>query len=245
MPGTVALRVAAAVLIAILAGGCGSKESSAPEARAAGDLAVSAAAAVSVAPGVRYSLSIVTVPPLGGIDSDGVIDFESGRFSGTADAGVAGGTMLMFGGPTHGALILADGLFVQTEAGPWERQPDQDTALDRMIDRAGLSQALARAFAASPIDPAVREAPCGGETCQVVGLAPPPAALRSLAMYLFGDSVSEMPRDLAPTAVDLYLDASGFPVRMETRLKAGTTVTTVTLQLTRLDPAPVIAPPIP
>ena len=240
-----ALRVGSAILVAALAGGCGRGEPSVPVAREAGDLAVSAAAAVAAAPGVRFSVSIVTVPPMGGIDSDGVIDFEKRRFSGTANGGVAGGSMLMFGGPTRGALIVADGLFVQTEAGPWERQPDQATFLDRLIDRAGLSQALARAFMASPIDPAVREAPCAAETCQVVGLAPPPAALRALAIYLFGDNISEMPPDMAPTAVDLYLDPSGFPVRMETRLKAGTTVTTVTLLLARLDPAPAIAPPIP
>ena len=153
--------------------------------------------------------------------------------------------MLMFGGPTHGALILADGLFVKTEGGPWERQPDETAFFHPLIDRTGLSKALAAAFGASQIDPVVRVAPCGAETCQVIGLVPPPVALNGLSSFVFGDGASEMPPDLAPVPIDLFLDRSGFPVRMETRITAGTTVTTVTLQLARLAPPPMIAPPIP
>ena len=62
---------------------------------------------------------------------------------------------------------------------------------------------------------------------------------------MFGDRASQMPPDLAPVPIDLYLDGSGFPVQMETRITAGTTVTAVALQLARLAPPPVIAPPIP
>jgi len=232
----------------LLACACGA---SGPEASRVQDpkaLALSAAGAIGTAPGVAYSVSISTAfndgGRRGGIESKGKIDFETGRFSGTADGG--GGFMLLFGGPSNGAVVIADGLFVKTEAGPWERQPpDQATRLAPFMDRAGLSKALATAFAASQIDPAIRAAPCGAETCQVVGLLVPPPALVGLASYAFGAGAMELPPDLGPVAVDLYLNGSGFPVRMETRLTAGPAVTTVTLQLARLDPAPAIAPPIP
>jgi hypothetical protein len=218
-----------------------------PPSRAAQDsagLVASALNAIATAPGVHYSLSIA-VAGNGGIDSEGDIDFEGARFSGTADGGAPGAPMLPFGGPTHGALILADGLFVKTEGGPWERQPDETAFFHPLIDRTGLSKAFATAFGASQIDPAVRVAPCGAETCQVVGLAPTRAALAGLWTFVFADRASELPPDLAPMTLDLYTDQSGFPVRMETRITAGPTVTTVTLQLARLAPPPMIAPPIP
>jgi len=41
------------------------------------------------------------------------------------------------------------------------------------------------------------------------------------------------------------VDGTGFPVLLETRLSAGTTTTQIALRLTRVDPAPAIAPPIP
>jgi hypothetical protein len=213
-------------------------------------LAASAAAGIATAPGVGYSFSIATKFGDGsgtlGIRSDGKIDFERRRFSGTADGGAPGATMLMFGGPNSGAVIIADGTFVKTEAGPWERQPDLATTdLDPFMDGARMSETVASVFAASRIDPAIRVAPCGAVTCQVVGMTLPPAALASLASATFGERASAPPPDLIPAEMDLYVDPSGFPVRMETRLTAGTTVTTVALQLTRLDPPPAIAPPIP
>lgn len=246
----VPFAVATAVLVGLLVGACGFGGPEASAAQDPRDLALTAAQAIATAPGVAYSLSISTNfgggGGRGGIDSEGKIDFETRRFSGTADGGAGGGFMLMFGGPTHGAVIIADGLFVKTEAGPWEAQPPaQATMLDPFIDRTGLSRAVATAFAASRIDPAVRAAPCGAETCQVIGMVLPPVALDGLSSFAFGDGASELPPDLAPVTVDLYLDPSGFPVRMETRVTAGTTFTTVTLQLARLDPAPAITPPIP
>ena len=238
------------VFVGLLVGACGFGGSEASPAQDPKTLAVSAAQAIARAPGIRYSVSISTAFGNGndraGTDSDGVIDFETRRFSGTADAGPAGGFMLLFGGPTHGAVIIADGLFVQTDGGPWEAQPAApSTMLDPFLDRAALSTAVATAFAASRIDPAVRTAPCGAETCRVVGLILPPAALLGLASYGLGDRVPELPPDLGPVAADLYLDGSGFPVRLETRLTAGPAITTVTLQLARLDQAPAIARPIP
>jgi hypothetical protein len=62
---------------------------------------------------------------------------------------------------------------------------------------------------------------------------------------VFGDRISELPPDLQPVEVDLYVHPSGFPVQLDTRLVAGATITTVRLKLARLDPAPAIAPPIP
>jgi hypothetical protein len=241
---------AVAVFVGLLVGACGFGGSEASPAQDPQTLAVSAAQAIATAPGVGYSVSISTNfgggGGRGGIASNGLIDFETRRFSGMADAGPAGGFMLLFGGPTRGAVIIADGLFVQTEGGPWEAQPPaQRTMLDPFLDQAGLSTAVATAFAVSRFDPAVRTAPCGAETCRVVGLVLPPAALLSLSAYGTGGNLQELPRDLGPVAVDLHINGSGFPVRMETRLTAGPAVTTVTLQLARLDPAPAIAPPIP
>ena len=76
---------------------------------------------------------------------------------------------------------------------------------------------------------------CGAEACRVVGLALPRAALGGLSAFVFADRASDLPPDLAPVTLDLFLDPSGFPVRMETRIAAGPTVTDVVLQLARLD----------
>ena len=236
------------VLVGLLVAGCGFGSPETSQVQDPKTLAVTAAQAIATAPGIGYSMSLSTNfgdgGGRGGIASNGLIDFEMRRFSGTADAGPAGGFMLLFGGPTRGAVIIADGLFVQTEGGPWEAQPPaQTTMLDPFLDRAGLSMVVATAFAASRFDPTVRTAPCGAETCRVVGLVLPPAALLGLSAYASGGNPQELPPDLGPVVVDLYLDGSGFPVRMETRLTAGPAVTTVTLQLARLDQAPAIAPP--
>ena len=210
-------------------------------------VATTAAEAIATAPGVHYSLSIAARYPDGttGIDSDGAIDFERRRFSGSARNSPGSASMLFFGGPNSGALIIADGLFVRTETGPWEKQPDQATPIDPFVDRARLSTAIASAFARSEIDPTIRVAPCGATTCQVIGMTLPPAVLARLALALFGDRISVSATDLVPPHLDLFVDGTGFPVLLETQLSAGTTTTPVTLRLTRLDPAPAIAPPIP
>jgi hypothetical protein len=210
-------------------------------------LAATAAEALATAPGVRYQLSITARAPDGtiGIDSEGAIDFDRRRFSGSARGSAGSSTMLFFGGPNSGALIIADGLFVRTETGPWERQPEQTTPLDGFLDRARLSKAVGSAFAKSEVDPGIRVAPCGDTTCQVVSMTLPPAVLARLAFAIFGDRVSEPPPDLVPPQLDLFVDRTGFPVMVETELSAGTTSTSITLRLTRLDPSPAIAPPIP
>ena len=186
-----------------------------------------------MAPGVQYSLSIVATYPEGmsGVDSDGAIDFERRRFSGSAHKSAGAQTMLFFGGPNSGSLIIADGLFVRTETGPWERQADQATPFDPLMDRAAVSKAVASTFAASEVDPAIKVAPCGSATCQVVRVTVRPFILSRLARAILGNDVSALPSDLVPTDVDLYVDGSGFPVMLETRLTAGTTVTAVTLRL--------------
>ena len=114
-----------------------------------------------------------------------------------------------------------------------------------LMDRTGLSKALAAAFGASAIDPVVRSAPCGAESCRVVGLVVPRPALAGLIDVRLRGSCPELPPDLAPVALDLHLDPSGFPVRMETRISAGPTVTAVSLQAGASRPAAGIVPPIP
>lgn len=239
--------VAAAILLGLIVGAFALGSPAELKTKDPASVAATAAEAIATAPGVSYSLSIAARYPDGtlGIDSDGAIDFEGHRFSGSARNSPGSASMLFFGGPNSGALVIADGLFVRTEAGPWERQPDQATTLDAFLDRATLSRAAASAFAASEVDPAIRAAPCGATTCQVVGMTLPPAVLARLAFAIFGDRVSEMPPDLVPPHLDLSVDGTGFPVLLETRVSAGTTTTAITLRLTRLDRAPSIAAPIP
>jgi hypothetical protein len=209
------------------------------------ELAASALNAIAAAPGIRYTLAtgvdFENFPQR--LDSSGEIDFERHRFSGIADGG--GGSMILFGGPSRGAVVVADGLFVRTEAGAWEHIADPKSPLDRLLDPKSLSAALAKWIASSKVDRTSRSAPCGDRRCQTVRISVPASALAQLLEYLFGQSASSLPDDLAPISVDLDVDASGFPVRMETVVTAGTTATTVSLQLTRLDPAPTISPPVP
>jgi hypothetical protein len=241
------VAVAASVLLGLIVGAFALGSPAEVKTKEPTSLAATAAEAIATAPGVGYSLSVIAHYPDGtiGIDSEGSIDFEQRRFSGSARGSGGSPTMLFFGGPNNGALIIANGLFVRTETGPWERQPDQATPLDPFLDRAQLSKAIASAFAKSEIDPAIRVAPCGATTCQVIGMTLPPAVLAKLAFAIFGDQVSELPPDLVPPHLDLSVDGTGFPVLLESQVSAGTTNTSITLRLTRLDPAPAIAPPIP
>jgi hypothetical protein len=212
------------------------------------DVAAGAADAIAAAPGVRFSLAIDARDPEGirGIHASGTIDFERGRFAGSADAGGGGALMLFFGGPSSGSVVIADGLFVRTEGDPWERVPGQSTQLDGLIDRARLSNAFRRAVTSSLVDPEIRFSPCPAGTCQVVHLLVPAEALFALTVDMFGQGASAPPPDLGPVNVELLIDsATGFPVRLDTRITAGATITVVTLELTRLDPAPTIDQPIP
>lgn len=241
------VAVAAAIFVGLIVGAFALGSPAELKTKEPTTLAASAAEAIATAPGVGYALSIAAHYPDGtmGIDTEGAIDFERHRFSGSARGSAGSPTMLFFGGPNSGALIIAEGLFVRTETGPWERQPDQATPLDPFLDRAGLSKAIASAFTASEVDPVIRVAPCGATTCQVIGITLPPTVLARLSFAIFGDRVSELPPDLVPPHMELSVDATGFPVLLETRVSAGTTTTSITLRLTRLDIAPVIAPPIP
>ena len=210
------------------------------------ELAATAVEALASAPGVSYALTISSRDESGtmGLDARGSIDFQHRRFSGVADAG-AGQFMLLFGGPQSGAAIVADGLYVQTEGGPWERISKPNAVLDHLTDSTWLSTALERWLASSRIDPGTRFAPCGTETCQVVGVTVPPQALYQLTADLVGANVTEPPSDLGPIDAALSIDPSGFPIRLATQVTAGGTTTALTLDLVRLDPAPSITPPIP
>ncbi len=212
-------------------------------------LAASAVQAIANAPGVRYSLTIAVHFGNGDgpsiLDTSGVIDFHQHRFSGTADGG-GGAPMLLFGGPTSGAVIVAGEMFVQVEGQPWERVPEMSPQLANLTDAAALSNALRLVLDASEMDRAVRFAPCGTETCRVIALSAPVQTLFDAEVLLLGTAVQPPPPDLGPTEVELLIDpSSGFPVRMDTSITAGPTTTIVSLQLARLDPVPPISAPLP
>jgi hypothetical protein len=244
---TVAVFILVGLVVgAVLTGGRVQK--STLEMAPSADLAMSAARALATAPGVSYTLTIATTDGGNslGIRSSGDIDFEGGRFAGTADSGPDGPFMLLFGGPRSGALVKAGGLFVQTEGGPWVSVPNPNTQLDPFMDPVGMSNALANVLDVSFVDPEVRTAPCGTTTCRQVGVAVPAAALFALEKAFLGDSISPPPPDLQPVVAQALIDPStGWLVGIETQTAAGTTTIHITLGLTRRDPAPAISPPIP
>jgi hypothetical protein len=215
------------------------------DAQSPAEIAASSARAIAEAPGVRYALTVAVDfgNDAAHLDSSGEIDLEKHRLSGIADGG--GGSMVLFGGPSSGAAVVADGLYVRTGAGSWEHIADPSSPLDRLIDPDEISGAVARWIASSQVDPTIRGASCGTQRCQVVRISVPPGALSELQGFVFDQDPTPMPSDLAPISVDLYIDASGFPVGLETVVTAGDTTTAVSLRLTRLDPAPTITPPIP
>ena len=179
-----------------------------------------------------------------GIDSDGAIDFERHRFSGSARNSPGSASMLFFGGPNSGALIIADGLFVRTETGPWERQPDQATPLDPFLDRPHCRRPSRRH---SPHRRSIRRSAspraerrrARSSASRFLRLSSRGSRLRYSAI-----GVRTASRPCSPAYGPLRR-WTGFPVLLETRVSAGTTATAITLRLTRLDPAPAIAPPIP
>jgi hypothetical protein len=211
-------------------------------------LADSAVRAIATAPGVQFKLTISTQDGAGNsaaTNAAGVIDFSRGRFSGTADGGTSGTPMLLFGGPTHGGVIVADGLFVQTEGQPWVHVPDSNPQLEAFMDPSRSSRAFQGVLDASAIDPAIRFAPCGARSCRVITVSAPPQAFFDAETLMFGSSGQTPPADFGSTTIELLIDpATGFPVRMDTTLNAGSTTTDVSLELVRLDPVPSISPPV-
>ena len=215
--------------------------------RESAELVRMAPAALAEARGVGYRLSVESGDAGGllGLDSSGLIDFESQRFAGSADRG-RGASMLLFGGPDSGSVVLADGLFVQSAGGPWERVPLENAAqLRSFLDPSTVAAAVGGALQRAEIDPAARTESCEAGTCQVVNMILPPAAVSDFAIQMFGQA-EPPPPDLLPLEAELWLDAeSGFPVRTALQAAAGGTTTRIVLDLERLDPPPAIDPPAP
>ena len=155
--------------------------------------------------------------------------------------------MLLFGGPDRGSVVLADGLFVQTEGGPWEAVPIENaTPLRPFVDPTALSRAVAGALGQAQIDPEARTKSCGAWTCQVVSLFFPPGVTSDLAAFVSGGQAEPPPADLRPIEAELWLQSeSGFPVRLAVEGLAGPTTTRLVLDLERLDPPPAIDAPVP
>jgi len=204
--------------------------------------------AIAAAPGLGYRLSIETTEAGGaqGLASSGQLDLRENRFAGSADRGSAA-SMLLFGGPDRGSVVLADGLFVQTEGGPWEAVPIENaTPLRPFVDPAALSAAVAHALEQAQIDPAVRTESCGDGTCHVVSLLLPPQVTSDLAGLVSGGQAEPPPADLHPIEAELWFDPeTGFPVRLAAQALAGPTTTRLVLDLERLDPPPPIDAPVP
>ena len=216
--------------------------------RSSADIVRMAPDAVATAPGVRYQLSIEAqaVGGIQGFDVSGLIDLRAGRFAGDADSG-RGAVMLLFGGPRAGSLVLADGLFIHTEDGPWEAVPIENAAeLRPFVDPATLARAMSRAIDLARLDPVVRTIPCAIGMCQVVGLQLPATILGDLTALLLGGDGQPPPKNMQPIVAELWLDSeTGFPAHLEARVVAGTTTTRVVLDLERLDPPPLIDAPVP
>jgi hypothetical protein len=244
--GLVVVALVGVIVGALALGGLFSRS---VDMRSPAELARMTGGAVAAAPGLQYRLSVSSATPFGvqALNSAGSIDLRGHRFSGTADGG-NGGTMLMFGGPNSGAVVLTDRLFSQTEGGPWEEVPVENAAqLRPFLDPDALRGAITQAIDLAHIDPEVRSTACGTATCQVVGMVLPPRAVSDLAAIMFGGAVLQAPpNDLRPLEAELWLDpVTGFPARFATQAVAGDTTTMLTLDLVRLDSPPEISPPIP
>src|SRR6185369_13004980 len=113
------------------------------------------------------------------------------------------------------------------------------------LDPVRLSHALQAVVDSSAVDPAIRARQCGAETCRVISLSAPPSVLLDAEASMLGVDSQPPPADFGPTAIELLIDASGFPVRMDVTLEDGSTTTPIGLELARLDPVPTIFPPIP
>jgi hypothetical protein len=248
--GGVVLGVVALVLIGGIVGALalGVFSTTSEPTRSAEDLVRMAPDAIAGAPGLGYRLSIETNDAGGGqgLASSGEIDLRGNRFAGSADRGGAA-SMLLFGGPDRGSVVLADGLFVQTEGGPWEAVPIENaTPLRPFVDPAVLSTAVAGALGQAQIDPEVRTESCGAGTCQVVSLLLPPRVTSDLAAFVSGGQAEPPPADLRPIEAELWLDSeTGFPARLAAQALAGPTMTRLVLDLERLDPPPSIDAPVP
>ena len=245
--GIVALvLVLVGILVAALAFGVFSTPSG--PTRSSQELVQMAPDAIAGAPGLGYRLSIQTNVAGGGLGlaSSGEIDLQGNRFAGSADPGGAA-SMLLFGGPDRGSVVLADGLFVQTEGGPWEAVPIENaTPLRLFVDPSALSTAVAGALGQAQVDPDVRTESCAAGTCQVVSLLLPPQVTSDLAAFVSGGQAEPPPVDLRPIEAELWLDPeTGFPVRLAAQALAGPTTTRLVLDLERLEPPPAIDPPVP
>ena len=244
--GIVALVLLVGVLVVAFALGIFSTPSE--PAKSSAELVQMAPDAIAGAPGLGYQLAIETNEAGGGqgLASSGEIDLQGNRFAGNADPG-GGASMLLFGGPDRGSVVLADGLFVQAEGGPWEAVPIENAMpLRPFVDPAALSTLVAGALGQAQIDPEARTESCGAGTCQVVRLQLPPQVTSDLAAFVSGGQAEPPPVDLLPIEAELWLDSeTGFPVRLAVQALAGPTTTRLVLDLERLDQPPAIDAPVP
>ena len=244
----IALVVLIVLVLLALAGFFSTSTSTSTPTRSSAELVAMTPDAIAAAPGLRYGLSIETTDVRGGqgLASSGEIDLRGNRFAGSADPGRAA-SMLLFGGPNRGSVVLADGLFVQAEGGPWEAVPIENaTPLRPIVDPSALSTAIGGALGQAQVDPELRTESCGTGTCQVVSLLLPPRVTSDLVAFVSGGQAEPPPADLMPIEAELWLDSeTGFPVRFAAQALAGTTTTRLVLDLERLDPPPSIEAPAP
>jgi hypothetical protein len=238
----------AVIVVALVVGGFFAQPSSPTTTGDPAELVRMAPAALAEAPGLAYQLSVESNEGGGlmGLKSSGQIDLHSQRFVGSADPGRAA-SMLLFGGPNRGSVVLADGLFVQADGGPWEAMPAENAGpLRHFVDPTALANAVGVAIEGAQIDPTVETRPCEDSTCQVVKVLFAPQVASNLVARLSDQPAEPPPPDLLPMAGELWLDPeSGFPSHLVIDATAGGTATKVVLDLERLDPPPAIVPPAP
>lgn len=181
------------------------------------------------------------------VHSTGTIDFDHGRVGADADGGRVDWSMFFFGGPTSGSIVIADGLFVRDQSGVWERIPDGKVPTDWVFNAGGRAHALRNALARATIGSALRAAPCGTTTCQVVLVTLPASAMSEFRATLTGKgSFDPMPPRVSDVTGELFIDPStSYLRRVDATFTAGNTTWLITLSLDTLPQAPEIVAPIP
>ena len=142
--------------------------------------------------------------------------------------------------------MIADGLFLHDQSDVWKRIPDGRVPTDWVFDAGGRAHALENALAKATVGSALRTAPCGTTTCQVIEVTLPASAMSDFRATLTGMSSDPLPADVGSVSGELFVDLSkGYLRRVDAAFTAGDTTWLITVSLETLSQAPEIVAPIP